>query len=224
VWQKLYEDLDNRNFVVLAIAMDVPEAARPWIDAAKPSYPCLIDSDHHVADLYNMINVPQAVWINEAGRMVRPPENAGAADTVRFRDPMTGVLPADKLADRAHTKAVYVEAVRDWVRKGTASEHVLDDATARTRMRLPNDDVAASHTRFRLGQRLMRAGETDEAARHFALASRLHPDSWNIWRQAAAKDATGLAATLEFWDRVARLGDRPYYLPVEIRGLSAHKE
>ena len=221
MWQTLYEDLKSHNFVVLAIAMDVPEAARPWIDAAKPSYPCLVDSDHHVADLYDMINVPQAVWIDEAGRMVRPPENAGAADTVRFFDPKTGALPADKLAERARTKAAYVEAVRDWVLKGAASEHVLDDATARTRMRLPNDDIAVAHARFRLGQYLMRAGKADEAARHFAMASRLHPDSWNIWRQAAAKDATGLAATSEFWDRVASLGDRPYHMPVQISGLSA---
>ena len=72
MWQKLYEDLDVNNFVVLAIAMDGAEAARPWIEAAKPTYPCLIDRDHHVADLYNMINVPQAVWIDEGGRMVRP--------------------------------------------------------------------------------------------------------------------------------------------------------
>lgn len=218
MWQTLFEDLKSHNFVVLAIAMDVPEAARPWIDAAKPSFPCLIDSDHHVADLYNMINVPQAVWIDETGHMVRPPENAGAADTLRFRDPTTGVLPPDKLAERAHTKAVYVEAVRDWVMKGSASEYVLDDATARSRMRLPNDDVAVAHVHFRLGQCLMRAGKADEAARHFAEASRSHPDSWNIWRQAAAKDATGLAATSEFWDRVARLGDRPYYLPIKMKG------
>ena len=58
------------------------DAARPWIEAAKPDYPCLIDRDHHVADLYNMVNVPQAVWIDEEGRIVRPPENAGSSDCV----------------------------------------------------------------------------------------------------------------------------------------------
>lgn len=220
MWQTLFDDLKSRNFVVLAIAMDVPEAARPWIEAANPSYPCLIDSAHHVSDLYNMINVPQAVWIDEAGQMVRPPENAGAADTVRFRDPATGTLPADKLAERAQTKQRYVEAVRDWVLNGPESTHVLDAATARSLIRLPNDDVALAHVKFRLGQVLLRAGKDEEAAKHFAEASRLHPDSWNIWRQAASKDGTGLAATAEFWERVARLGDRPYYLPIAMDGLS----
>ena len=86
MWQTLYEDLKSHNFVVLAIAMDVPEAARPWIDAAKPSFPCLIDSDHHVADLYNMVNVPQAVWIDEHGQIVRPAENAGSHDAWRARN------------------------------------------------------------------------------------------------------------------------------------------
>lgn len=220
MWQTLFADLQSRNFVVLAIAMDVPEAARPWIDAAKPSYPCLIDSDHHVADLYNMINVPQAVWIDEAGHMVRPPENAGASDTVRFRDPATGTMPADKLAERARTKAVYVDAVRDWVVNGAASAHALDATAARARMRLPDDGVAVAHVHFRLGQALVRAGKADEAAVHFAEASRLHPESWNIWRQAAAKDATGLAATAEFWERVKGLGERPYYLPIAMEGLT----
>ncbi len=220
MWQTLYEDLKDRNFVVLAVAMDVPEAARPWIEAAKPTYPCLIDSDHHVADLYNMINVPQAVWIDEAGHMVRPPENAGASDTVRFRDPATGTMPPDKLALRARTKEIYVDAVRDWVLNGAASAHALDAATARSLIRLPDDDVAVAHVHFRLGQYLHRAGKIDEAAAHFAEASRLHPDSWNIWRQAAAKDGTGLAATSEFWERVAKLDDRPYYLPIAMKGLS----
>ena len=220
MWQTLYDDLKSHNFVILAVAMDVPEAARPWIEAAKTTYPCLIDSAHHLADLYNMINVPQAVWIDEAGHMVRPPENAGAADTLRFRDPTTGLLPADKIAERARTKETYVAAVRDWVLNGRASAHVLDAATARSRMRLPNDDMAVAHVQFRLGQFLLRTGKAEEAVRHFVEASRLHPDSWNIWRQAASKDGTGLAATSAFWERVARLGDRPYYLPIALKGLA----
>ena len=220
MWQKLHEDLKDQNFVLLAIAMDVAESARPWIEAAKPTYPCLIDADHHVADLYNMVNVPQAVWIDEAGVMVRPPENAGAANTVRYRNPTTGEMPADKLAERAHTKSVYIEAVRDWVLKGAGSEHVLDGATTRSRLRLPDDTVAVAHVHFRLAQNLVRVGKADEAAGHFAEATRLHPESWNIWRQPAARDATGFAAAPDFWARVQALGDRPYYLPIEMKGMT----
>jgi hypothetical protein len=38
--------------------------------------PCLVDQDHLTAELYNLVNGPQAFWINEAGRMVWPPETA----------------------------------------------------------------------------------------------------------------------------------------------------
>ena len=49
------------------------EHARQWIEQAKAEYWCLIDAEHHVAELYGMVNVPQAVWIDETGHIVRPP-------------------------------------------------------------------------------------------------------------------------------------------------------
>ena len=98
MWQSLFADLKDRNFVVVAVAMDVPEAARPWIEAAKPPYPCLIDCNHHVADLYNMVNVPQAVWIDENGRIVRPPENAGASDGFRQMNRVTKQMTPEQQA------------------------------------------------------------------------------------------------------------------------------
>src|SRR5262245_41689693 len=118
--------------------MDDADAARPWIEAARPSYPCLIDRDHHVADLYNMVNVPQATWIDEEGRIVRPPENAGSSDAFRQMDRVTKQMTADQLAERERTKSVYVAAVRDWVRNGPASAFAYDPAAARARMRLPD--------------------------------------------------------------------------------------
>ena len=42
--------------MVLAVALDQPEAAAPWVAAAKPTYPCLIDREHRVAELYNLVN------------------------------------------------------------------------------------------------------------------------------------------------------------------------
>ena len=89
MWQSLYAAHQDQGFVIVAVAMDVPEAARPWIEVAKPTYPCLIDRNHHVADLYNMVNVPQATWIDEAGCIVRPPENAGSSDAFRQMDRVT---------------------------------------------------------------------------------------------------------------------------------------
>jgi hypothetical protein len=219
VWQSIYADLKDKNFAVIAVAMDNAEAARPWIEAAKPAYPCLIDRDHHVADLYNMVNVPQATWIDEDGRIVRPPENAGSSDAFRHMNRATKQMPAEQLAAREHIKSAYLGAVRDWVLKGSASEFAYDPAAARARLRLPDKAVANAHVHFRLARHLLRTGNSDEAALHFAEASRLHPESWNIWRQSARKDATGLASGPEFWARVDALGDRPYYRPIDMKGI-----
>jgi AhpC/TSA family len=219
VWQSLFAALKDRNFIVVAVAMDVPEAARPWIEVAKPAYPCLIDRNHHVADLYNMVNVPQAVWIDEDGRIVRPPENAGSSDAFRRMNRVTKQMTQEQVAEREHTKSTYTAAIRDWVLKGPASEFAFDAGSARARLRLPDAAIAEAHAHFRLAQHLLRKGKSDEAVVHFAEASRLHPDSWTIWRQAATKDATGLAAGPAFWARVDALGDRPYHRPIDMKGM-----
>ena len=171
MWQSIYADLKDRNFVVIAIAMDDADAARPWIEAAKPTYPCLIDRDHHVADLYNMVNVPQATWIDEQGRIVRPPENAGSSDAFRHMDRATKQMTADQLAERERIKSTYVAAVRDWALKGAASEFVYDPAAARARLKLPDEDnrerarpfpagaLSSAHGKERRSRASFRGGE-----------------------------------------------------------------
>ena len=220
MWQGLYESLAGRNFTIVAVAMDANvDAARPWIDAAKPTYPCLIDRDHRVAELYNMVNVPQAVWIDEAGRIVRPTESAGAYEGFRKMDRTTFKVPDEVAAISSGAKRTYVEAVRDWVVNDRASIHAFDEAQATAHLTLPDDDVARAHAHFRLGQHLLRRGRTDEAQAQFDEARRLHPDSWNIWRQTHPVDARGLASGPEFWARVDALGSRRYYAPVDMKGM-----
>jgi hypothetical protein len=220
VWQKLYEELQTDNFTVMAVALDEPDAARPWIEAAAPAYPCVIDREHRVADLYHMVNVPQATWIDESGRIVRPPENAGSSDAFRYMDRATGQMTAEQTAERLHVKTVYVEAIRDWVKKGPSSEHAFDKAAAQAHLRLPDADMALAHAHLRLAQHLKLKGKHDEAGRHFSEANRLHPRSWNIFRQSAVKAASGLAAGQDFWSRVEALGNEPYHLPIDMKGIA----
>jgi len=220
VWQKLYDELQDRNFIIIAVAMDSrADAARPWIEAAAPSYPALIDRDHRLAELYNMVNVPQAVWIDEGGRIVRPAENAGAYEAFRSLDRKTMTVPEDKMATAAQAKATYVNAVRDWALLGPASSHVFAADQARAQTVTPNAEIAQAHCHFRLGQYLSRQGRASEGREHLAEAARLHPTSWNIWRQAAEPNETGLAAGPEFWQRVDALGDDYYYPPVDMAGM-----
>jgi hypothetical protein len=220
VWQALYDELKDRNFVVIAAAMDArPDAARPWIEAARPGYVCLIDRDHRVAELYNMVNVPQAVWIDETGRIVRPTESAGAYEGFRSMDRQTFKMPDEVAAITVRAKQTYVAAVRDWVINGPSSTHVFDPEQARAHLALPDETIALAHAHFRLGQHLLGRGRETEAQAEFAEARRLHPDSWNIWRQTAPLDARGLASGPEFWARVDALGSRRYYAPVDMKGM-----
>ena len=119
----------------------------------------------------------------------------------------------------AATRQAYHHAVRVWGANGPDSRFVLSAAAARARMPAVTPEIARAHVLFRLGQHLLRRGRTDEAERHLAEASRLHPESWAIWRQAAGKNATGLAAGPDFWERVRAHGDRPYYPPPDMPGL-----
>jgi tetratricopeptide (TPR) repeat protein len=216
VWQALFDSLKDRGFVIMAVAMDHAEASRPWIEAAGASYPCLIDRDHHLADLYNLVNVPQAIWIDETGHMVRPPETAGSTDGFRQMDRVKFTLPDSVIAERNRLKSLYLDAIRDWVEKGPDSVHVLSPEQIQARLATQDPAIAKAHAWFRLGQYLMQTGQKGEAQKHFAQAIQLHPDSWNMFRQTAAKDGRGLASGPAFWARVDALGERPYYAPAQI--------
>ncbi len=191
----------------------------PWIEAARPTYPTLIDRDHRLAELYHMVNVPQAVWIDETGRIVRPAEPAGAYEGFRRMNRATREMPEEVARATAQAKHAYLDAVRDWVRRGPASPYAYDAGAADARLALPTEAVAEAHVLFRLGQALLRRGEQAEGDRWLAEASRRHPDSWCIWRQGAAVTELGLAARPDFWARVDALGDRRYYARINMPGM-----
>ena len=67
MWQALHRELEKEAFIPIAVALDAGGAAATaeWIRRAEPTYPCLIDERHLVAELYGMVNVPSAIWIDE---------------------------------------------------------------------------------------------------------------------------------------------------------------
>jgi hypothetical protein len=215
VWQQLFDSLKSENFMIVAVAEESrgAEHARQWIEQAKAEYWCLIDQQHRVADLYGMVNVPQAVWIDAAGHIVRPPETAGSTDHFRLMDRTTRTLATEHQEARQTARTEYLDAVRDWVLTG---HHALPADRAQHALPRITPDIALAQAHFRLGVWLRSHGNAAEGDVHLAEASRLHPDSWNIWRQAADLDEVGKASGEAFWQRVQSLGDRPYYPPPKL--------
>ena len=173
VWQDLREELKDKNFEIVTVACDSkgPDASRPFIEAAHPKHPTLLDPQHLVPELYNTRNVPAVFWINETGRIVR----ANDPIQVTRRDRETGETT---LNDR------YLDAVRSWVRDGDASTYVADASD--NHRRIGESDVANAQAmaHFRLGLYLEDQGHHAEAVAQFKQAHELKPENWNYKRQA----------------------------------------
>ena len=152
--------------MVITIALDQsPDDARPWIEAARPTHPALIDSRHTVADLYNMVNVPTVVWIDERGRLTRPNDVAFGSDTFRH---ITGIEAARHLG-----------LLRAWVQGELPT---LGEAETGARLKLPAETDQQARAEFGLGQWLHEQGRPEAAARHFARAGELAPHDFTIRR------------------------------------------
>ena len=166
MWQALHEELGPRGFTAVTVALDArPEDARPWIEAAKPTHPSLIDTAHVVADLYNMVNVPTVLWIDERGRIVRPNDVAFGTDTFKH---ITGLEAARPLG-----------ALRAWVR-GETPGFTADETRAHLTLPTPADQEARAE--FGLGEWLWRRGRPEAAGRHFDRAGALAPHDFTIRR------------------------------------------
>ena len=215
VWQQLYSELKDNNFMVVAVAEESRGAdhARPWIDQAKSDYWQLIDTEHRLEDLYNLVNVPQAIWIDEKGMIVRPPETAGSTDHFRRMDLKTRTLSPKDQEERLAARTAYMDAVRAWV---TTGKYALTANAARATLPKVTPEMAEARARFRLGVWLRANGRVAEGDRQMAEASRLYPDSWSMWRQATDLYEVGKASSIEFWKRVQALGDKPYYPPPKL--------
>ena len=165
MWQALHTELEPLGLTVLTVALDkTPDDARPWIEAAAPTHPSLIDTGYLLADLYNMVNVPTVLWIDEEGVIVRPNDAFFVADTYSA---VTGFRPEKP-----------IEALRAWVRGDAAAlAPGIDD-----RPEAPSETHQLARTEFVLAWWLAQQGRTDEAEPHFARADELAPHDFTIRR------------------------------------------
>src|SRR5438876_11226051 len=141
-WQALRAELHPRGLEVVTVGLDAGgiDAVRPWIEAANAEHPSLIDEAHVLDELFGVVNVPNAVWIDEQGMIVRPAEPANIE-----RSPMREMDIPEGLPERLHDMLVevkdirddsdaYREAIVDWVEHGAESTYALppDEVIARS--------------------------------------------------------------------------------------------
>ena len=188
-------------------------ATEPWITAAKPTYPCLIDRRHMVAELYDMVNVPTAVWIDERGKIVRPSEPAGVTDAFRKMNRTNFSIPTEAMNELQAKRKAYQDALRDWVAKGAKSKFALSEAEVLRRMHTPDDSQVRAAANFRLGEYLFEKGHASGAQKYFEEAKRLRPESWNYKRQAWALGDAERDYGTNFAKEVQKLKGKPYYAP-----------
>ena len=202
-WQKVYEELSPKNFELIAVAEDTggESAAGKFYDRAHATYTTLIDQEHRVSELYQMVNVPTGVWIDEKGNVVRPGE---VAYTTGFK--ILGKTVGD---DR------YVPALRDWIAKGNESEYVMSPAKLRQKTPPRSGDLKKAELEFRLGAYLFEQSDRAGAKEHWAIAQKLDPDNWNYHRQDWSFDSK---TAMKNWIRkVGGLKGKPYYEPIDFQ-------
>ncbi len=223
MWQELSRELGPRGLQIVTVALDTGgvDAVRPWIEAAKPEHPSLIDRAHVVDELFGITNVPSGVWIDEAGAVVRPPETAYP----RRPDYQDREIPPDASPEEAAALAEvkklrtdaerYTFALRDWVAHGARSRFALppEEVLRRSRPRPVEEATAAAH--FELGQHLHRTDRPRHAVPHFQEAYRLQPDNWTYKRQAwvlLGPDQSPLEVYGSDWlTDVRKIGAENYY-------------
>jgi hypothetical protein len=229
VWQAVRDELRPLGFEIVSVAMDTNgiDAAGPYIEAASPTYPVLLDPEHSLGALLGIINVPMGVWIDEDGILVRPAEVCSAPiprrekfasllenAAPRMREMIQEALNMDLDTD------TYAAALRDWVRNGKTSGYALTPEEVIRRSAPRPKAVSLAAANFELGQHLHRTGREAEARPFFRQAHRLQPDNWTYKRQAWSM-VDPLQGPTEHYDSdwltdIRKVGARNYYPKLEM--------
>jgi hypothetical protein len=189
------------EIVTVSLELSGPAASRPFIEAARPEHPSLLDPEHRMDALFGVVNIPNVVWIDEQGLIVRPAEPGWPDARQRLPDRIREGLPRVSRAKTAppppanpiglqamlaggQDRQGYAGAIRDWVEKGPASSYVLTPAQVVAHSQPRSPDLSAGAAHFELANYLWRNGQRGLAIDHFNEAHRLQPGNWTYKRQA----------------------------------------
>ena len=187
--------------MTVSLELSGPDASRDLIEAAAPEHPSLLDPTHRMGALFGVVNIPNVVWVDEVGMIVRPPEPGWPSQRLALPDDMFAAIPELGTAPTApappdggpgqwdvlgsgQNRSAYADAIRDWVANGDDSAFALssDEVVERSQPRSP--DVSAGAAHFELANQLWREGDRERAIVHFNECHRLQPDNWTYKRQA----------------------------------------
>jgi hypothetical protein len=155
------------------------EIARFYVDQAASTHPSLIDRAHLMDARFGVTNIPQVMWIDETGSIVRPPEPASPPPVGTIAEGMS------KLVGDLARREGYLLRLRDWVANGAESQYALapEEVLARSRPRSPAASSAAAN--FEMAQHIwQQEGLSERAIAHFNAAHELEPDNITYKRQA----------------------------------------
>ena len=202
VWQSIHEKLKGENLEIISAAQDTggEAAAGKIFDAANVTHTAIIDTKHTISTLYNLVNVPSGVMIDEEGRVVRINEGTYAQK--------------HRIGNFQFGTDDYLRMVRDWAEKGTESKYVWDAAKVAKKIRPRTSDEARAEAIFKLAVYFYERDKKDKANALWDQAQALHPDSWNFHRQ----DWSFLPAreTNRNFMAKRRALTKPYYAPLDI--------
>jgi hypothetical protein len=201
VWQHIYEELNDPNFVIISAAQDTggEAVAGPIFDAAHATYVQIVDVNHAISSAFNFVNVPAAAWVDETGQIVRIDEG-----TYAKTHPFGG-------------NDIYAPALKDWVKNGEQSEYVQAAATVTKNIRIQSFDELKAEAAFRLGNFFREHGYADKTELYWEMAKDLNPGSVNYIRQNLTLSAEGSAGE-SFMKMIGEYvgKGRDYYRPLDL--------
>jgi peroxiredoxin len=192
-WQAQHAALSGHGLTVITVSQDAKAAdAAPFIEAASPRHPALLDPDHIVSHLYGLINVPTVIWIDEAGRIARPPRVEHATNRFSF---------AHGLDCEPH-----LAALRRWAETGE-TDFAADQMRRSTMPASFAEQQARAH--HALAWHLYQVGAAEDASAHWREAIQLSPFDWTIrrgsmWLRGENPFGTEFAEAWMEWESAGR--------------------
>jgi hypothetical protein len=167
------------------------DVARPFVEAANPTHPTLLDQTHQMDALFGVVNIPNVVWIDEQGTIVRPaepgwpprvdvPEWLEMLDGSGDDNTPTGLEALSGGQDRR----AYPDAIRDWAADGAQSRFALTPSEVVARSQARPIEASRAAAEFELANHLWRQDRRTAAIAHFNACHALQPANWTYKRQA----------------------------------------